>query len=248
MAYLKLFKNHFAYEVERESSSNLANVSHCIEDAEIHYNTDDEETKVVAKYSVDVTGFRVILTKATSRNISEMEIDGVVQPNVVTAYTFNTVGVHTVKYTLNNPSTLPNNMFEGCFNIHSVFLPNSITTIGSNVFSGCPNLSSIVLPLALTNIGNYAFKGCFSLAKITIPSSVNNIGQGAFENSNLVNIFSLPITAPTIQSDTFKGITSSTYDIIKATLYVRRGSSGYDAWMGTGNYYLGKYGWRRVVQ
>ena len=247
MAYLKLFKNHFAYEVERERSSNLANVSHCVEDAEIHYNTDDEETKVVAKYMVIEPNFRVILTKSSSRNISEMEIDGVVQPNVVTAYTFNTAGEHTVKYTLNRPSALPNSMFEGCFSIRSVFLPNSITTIGNNVFNGCPNLNSIVLPLALTNIGNYAFKGCWALRKIAIPSSVNSIGNGAFEScSNLRNIMSLPMTAPTIQSDTFKDISSSA--ILKATLYVRRGSSGYDAWMSNDDYYLGKYGWRKVVQ
>jgi hypothetical protein len=36
--------------------------------------------------------------------------------------------------------------------------------------------------------------------------------------------------------------------MLKPTLYVRRGSSGYDVWMGTGNYYLGKYGWIKVVQ
>jgi hypothetical protein len=128
-----------------------------------------------------------------------------------------------------------------------VFLPNSITTIGNNVFNGCPNLNSIVLPLALTNIGNYAFKGCWALRKIAIPSSVNSIGNGAFEScSNLRNIMSLPMTAPTIQSDTFKDISSSA--ILKATLYVRRGSSGYDAWMSNDDYYLGKYGWRKVVQ
>jgi hypothetical protein len=29
---------------------------------------------------------------------------------------------------------------------------------------------------------------------------------------------------------------------------VPSGSSGYDVWMGTGNYYLGKYNWTMVEQ
>jgi hypothetical protein len=32
------------------------------------------------------------------------------------------------------------------------------------------------------------------------------------------------------------------------TLTVPTGSSGYDVWMGTGNYYLGKYHWTKVEQ
>jgi hypothetical protein len=32
------------------------------------------------------------------------------------------------------------------------------------------------------------------------------------------------------------------------TLTVPSGSTGYDVWMGTGNYYLGKYGWKKVYQ
>jgi hypothetical protein len=31
-------------------------------------------------------------------------------------------------------------------------------------------------------------------------------------------------------------------------LYVPTGSTGYNVWMGTGKYYLGKYGWTKVEQ
>jgi hypothetical protein len=49
-------------------------------------------------------------------------------------------------------------------------------------------------------------------------------------------------TAPKIQSGTFEEVASN------GTLYVPRGSSGYNVWMGTRNYYLGKYNWTKVEQ
>jgi hypothetical protein len=58
----------------------------------------------------------------------------------------------------------------------------------------------------------------------------------------LANIISLATTAPTIQSITFYGVKTN------GTLTVPQGSTGYDTWMGTGNYYLGKYGWTKVEQ
>jgi hypothetical protein len=52
----------------------------------------------------------------------------------------------------------------------------------------------------------------------------------------------LAATAPTIQSDTFRNLKTN------GTLTVPNGSSGYDVWMGTGNYYLGLYNWTKVEQ
>jgi len=49
-------------------------------------------------------------------------------------------------------------------------------------------------------------------------------------------------TAPTIQNTTFRFVKTG------GTLTVPQGSSGYDAWMGTGEYYLGYYNWTRVEQ
>ncbi len=39
-------------------------------------------------------------------HFSEIEIDGVVQPSVVSSYTFDTTGEHTVKYTLVDPTSI----------------------------------------------------------------------------------------------------------------------------------------------
>jgi hypothetical protein len=60
--------------------------------------------------------------------------------------------------------------------------------------------------------------------------------------SSLTEIISLATTAPTIASATFSGVKTG------GTLYVPSGSSGYNTWMGTGNYYLGKYNWTKVEQ
>ena len=50
------------------------------------------------------------------------------------------------------------------------------------------------------------------------------------------------MAAPTIQSFTFRDVKTG------GTLTVLSGSAGYDVWMGTGNYYLGKYTWTKVEQ
>jgi hypothetical protein len=50
------------------------------------------------------------------------------------------------------------------------------------------------------------------------------------------------MTAPTIGNKTFQDVHSN------GTLYVPIGSSGYDVWMGSGDYYLGLYNWTKVEQ
>jgi len=57
-----------------------------------------------------------------------------------------------------------------------------------------------------------------------------------------MSITSNATTAPTISYSTFKDVKSG------GTLTVPSGSTGYDVWMGTGDYYLGKYNWTKVEQ
>ena len=90
---------------------------------------------------------------------------------------------------------------------------------------------------------SYKFSDCRSLTSVTIPSSVTSIGQSAFRGcSSLTSVTVEATTAPTIQSSTFRGVKTN------GTLTVPSGSSGYDVWMGTGSYYLGKYNWTKVEQ
>ena len=218
--YLKKFENHTQYEnYINDSGAILPNVSICTTEGDVHYNP--LETRVVAKFKVlkPDTG-RVIRIAPITDNISAIEIDGVAQPSVVSAYTFNTTGEHTVKYTLTDPTSISSSAFASCTNLSSVDIPNSVTTIGGSAFEYCTSLTSVTIGSGVTSIGDYVFATCRVLSSIT----------------------SLNKTAPTIQSGTFYGVKNG------GTLTVPSGSSGYDVWMGTGNYYLGYHGWTKVEQ
>ena len=125
----------------------------------------------------------------------------------------------------------------------SITIPSSVTSIGNEAFKGCSGLTSITIPNSVTSIGNSAFYECSGLTSVTIGSGVTSIGNQAFFNcTGLTSITSNATAAPTIQSATFQSVNTN------GTLTVPSGSTGYDVWMGTGDYYLGKYGWTKVEQ
>ena len=294
--YLKLFETHAEYETYITGSDKiLPNVSYCVDNNDVHYNPYHQP--IVAKFNVTSTDSATKLCYSTS-SFSEMEIDGVVQPNVVTSYTFDSIGEHTVKYTLLDPTSIGAYAFDGCYglasitipsnvtsigdfafydctSLTSITIPNSVTSIGYDAFSRCSGLTSIsvesgntvydsrnncnaiietatntllygyqntIIPNSVTSIGDNAFYDCSGLTSITIPSGVTSIGSAAFTGCWLETITSLAPTAPSIEDNTFEGINSYGF------LYIPSGSTGYDVWMGTGDYYLGQYNWEMVEQ
>ena len=323
-------------------TATISEGTNCLQ-ASTSYSLTVKEYRVVAKFNVTDTSSptQIISEDAWELPFSAIEIDGVAQPSVVSAYTFTTTGEHTVKYTLTGPTSINDNAFRECPSLTSINIPNSVTSIGMQAFWGCTSLTSINIPSSVTSIGMSAFNSCISLTSIEIPSSVTSIGayafdgtpwwntysadtshsygniiyindiaykatsenitsatfrngtisisHGAFEAcgsltnidipnsvisigdgafvicsgltsctigsgvtsintqafygcSSLTSIVSNAMTAPTIDSDTFQGIKTG------GTLTVPSSSTGYDVWMGTGNYYLGKYGWTKVEQ
>ena len=133
-----------------------------------------------------------------------------------------------------------NTLICGCQN---TMIPNNVLSIGSRAFNGCTTLTNIDIPNSVISIGDYALCVCSGLTSITIPNSVTSIGDFAFNGcGSLSSITSNATTAPTITNNTFNMIKSN------GTLTVPSGSTGYNTWMGTGNYYLGKYGWTKVEQ
>ena len=143
----------------------------------------------------------------------------------------------------NSVSTISSSAFSYCRGLTSITIPNSVTSIGSSAFSNCSGLTSVAIPNSVTTIGCYAFSYCSGLTSVTIGNSVTSIGSSAFRScTGITSITSLATTAPSIQSDTFSNIKTG------GTLYVPTGSTGYDIWMSTDNFYLGKYGWTKIEQ
>ena len=133
-----------------------------------------------------------------------------------------------------------NTLIQGCNN---TIIPNGVTSIGEGAFAGCDGLITITIPNSVTSIGSNAFQNCTNLTDVTIGSGVTSIGSNAFNGcTSLTSITCNATTAPTIQFNTFTNVKTN------GTLTVPIGSSGYDVWMGTGDYYLGKYSWTKVEQ
>ena len=99
--YIKLFDNHAQYEAFTASTDFiLPNVSSCVEENDAFFNP-FVETRVVAKFNVTSTSSPTTIgyNKYIS-GFSAIEIDGVEQPSVVSAYTLNTTSLRTVISTL----------------------------------------------------------------------------------------------------------------------------------------------------
>ena len=182
----------------------------------------------------------------------------------MTSHTFeNNVG--TIEFD-GDVTSIGDDAFSGCTGLTRINIPNTVTKIGASAFGSCTGLTSITIPDNVTSIGAAAFRGCKGLTSITIPDSVTWIGDTTFSYctgltsvtigsgvtslydyifmgcTSLTSITSNATTAPTIKSQTFKNVKTD------GTLYVPSGSTGYNVWMRTDNYYLGYYNWTKVEQ
>jgi hypothetical protein len=64
--------------------------------------------------------------------------------------------------------------FNGCTNLASVTIPNSVTSIGYGTFFNCINLTNVTIPNSVTSIGNSAFASCTSLMSERLLTKAHN--------------------------------------------------------------------------
>ena len=115
--------------------------------------------------------------------------------------------------TQNYPVTgIGQNSFNGCTNLTSITIPDSVTTIGNQAFISCTNLTSVTIPNLVTTIDSYAFYNCAKLTSINIPDSVTTIGTNCFNSTSAslvvtMNTGKFGITVPS-SNKSFFGNTS----------------------------------------
>lgn len=224
MKYLKLFDAHSNYDTFVSGGTMVRpNVSHCVSENDVHYNaipimtvkynvTDASNPTQLYEYWIGANGNAI----TGELMFDKVVIDGVevsiADLDAASGQTQFSVGEHTVKYTLKDPTligieedeqtTKLGASFFGCYDIASVNIPNSVTRIGEAAFDGCSGLTSVTIGNSVTSIGNNAFKRCSSLTSVTIPNSVTIIGGEAFRACGLRNII-IPNSVTTISALAF---------------------------------------------
>jgi len=121
--------------------------------------------------------------------------------------------------------------FEGCVNLNTVIIGDSVKRIPHYTFMNCSSLTSITLPQNLTIIGYSAFENCTSLSKITLGDSLSYINPRAFFNCDSIDtIYYNAINCINLESN-FKNKTNLKSlnignQVIKIPQYAFEGCSG----------------------
>ena len=100
-------------------------------------------------------------------------------------------------------TTIADGSFANCSALNHVTIPDNVTKIGTSAFCLCNALSDITLGRGLTTIGDFAFKNCDSLETIQLPSNLKEIGEDAFRECDILKSITLPDSVTDIGEDAF---------------------------------------------
>ena len=153
----------------------------------------DEETNCV------IDGIEYEITSEDTCEVvkPEVELTDVIIPETVT--------INGKKYTV---TSVADRAFNGCKELESIEIPDSVEDIGIFTFSDCEKLSKVKLPSGLEKIKTFCFKGCKSLEHIELPDSLTTIGDWAFYNCEKLSEIDLPSGLKVLKGGAFKGCES----------------------------------------
>ena len=97
------------------------------------------------------------------------------------------------------------NAFNGCKELESVSLPDSLNNIWAAAFLDCIRLRRIDIPDGIPFVAGYAFARCYSLEVVNLPESVTEIVDHAFEDCVRLQTLDLPRATTSIETSAFKG-------------------------------------------
>lgn len=170
----------------------------------------------------------------------ELDLNNVFNDYIELTAICNFIGQKSIgKYLISNDNVLHKVGYKDKDNPEYIVndIPSYVTKIGDSALAH-GDYTEIIIPDSVTSIEQYAFAYCKSLTSITIGNGAPSIGNGAFQDcTSLSEITCNAMTAPTVSSSTFRNIKTG------GVLKVPTGATGYDAWMSTSKYYLGKYNW-----
>ena len=173
----------------------------------IYYNINGNEVLVTCKgayfhqYSNEYTGDVVIPTSVNYNGVTY-------SVRTIDGYAFDGCTELTSISIPNSVNYIGRDAFNGCTGLTSADIPNSITYIGENAFSGCSALTNIEIPNSLTIIRNSTFQGCAKLTSVTIPNSVTKIEQAAFGDCSSLTSIHIPTSVSTINYFAFSNCPS----------------------------------------
>lgn len=170
-------------------------------DTKVEYSILDESAKTCAITHVGVDYFN---DEVTAFEIPEtVELEG---------------GTYTV-------TAIGDNAFNGCRNMASVTIPNTVTSIGRRAFyfveKSEGGLTQITIPNSVTSIGEESFYGCRYLETVTLSENITSIPNGCFCDCwNLKNINSedgveIPSGVTSIGGNAFR---NCQYQLAKVTI------------------------------
>ena len=101
-------------------------------------------------------------------------------PRNIGDYAFAGLDVRSVTINSKNIEYIGASAFQGCDELESITIPDSVTIIKECAFDACYKLKSVKFGSNIKTIGEFAFSGGWELTSIDIPDSVESIERYAF--------------------------------------------------------------------